>query len=267
MCRHVVYLGPPLRLAAVLFDPPHSLLRQSYAPLDMRSGGSVNADGFGVGWYVSGREEPVRYRRDCPLWADADLPALADVTHAGAVLAAVRSATAGMPVGETAAAPFTAGPWLFSHNGVVSGWPDALFALASGLPMSDVLTLEAPTDAALLWALVRARLRGGARLVDAVASPVCDVAAAAPGSRLNLMLTDGVTAVATAFGHSLSFRVGPAGALISSEPLDGDPEWTPVPDRHLVVATAGQLDMFPIPGADSLPAPTPSPVSRHKELA
>ena len=51
MCRHLAYLGPPVTLAALLLDPPHGLLHQSYAPADMRGGGTVNADGFGAGWY------------------------------------------------------------------------------------------------------------------------------------------------------------------------------------------------------------------------
>src|SRR5262245_18427131 len=99
----------------------------------MRGGGTVNADGFGVGWYPGGGD-PVRYRRDRPLWTDADLPALARATTAAAVLAAVRSATVGMPVTESAAAPFAEGRWLFSHNGVVRGWPDSVAALAAPLP-------------------------------------------------------------------------------------------------------------------------------------
>ncbi|MFD0822421.1 ergothioneine biosynthesis protein EgtC, partial [Micromonospora zhanjiangensis] len=72
MCRHLAYLGPPLSLAALLYDPPHALARQSWAPVDMRGGGTVNADGFGVGWYPADGG-PVRYRRDVPLWADATL--------------------------------------------------------------------------------------------------------------------------------------------------------------------------------------------------
>ena len=87
-------------LGRLLFDPPHSLAHQSWAPADMRGGGTINADGFGVVWYVDG--EPVRIRRDRPLWSDADLPALAGSVSAGTVLAAVRSATVGMPVTESA---------------------------------------------------------------------------------------------------------------------------------------------------------------------
>ena len=52
MCRHLAYLGPPVTLAAVLLDPPHGLVHQSYAPADMRGDVAVNADGFGAGWYM-----------------------------------------------------------------------------------------------------------------------------------------------------------------------------------------------------------------------
>lgn len=243
MCRHLAYLGPPVKLRRLLFDPPHSLARQSWAPADMRGGGTINADGFGIVWYAG--SEPVRIRRDRPLWSDADLPALAGSVSAGTVLAAVRSATVGMPVTETAAAPFIEGRWAFSHNGVVAGWPDSVTALAARLPIRDLLTLDAPTDAALLWALVRHRLRGGETLRDAVRETAVEVAGAAPGSRLNLLATDGDTVVATALGHALSVRTGGGAILVSSEPLDADPAWRPVPDGHLLVGTSSTVDTIP----------------------
>ncbi|GAA3761152.1 ergothioneine biosynthesis protein EgtC [Plantactinospora mayteni] len=245
MCRHLAYLGPPLPLAALLLDPPHSLARQSWAPRDMRGGGTVNADGFGVGWYPPDGP-PVRYRRAAPIWSDATLPVLAQATSAGAVLAAVRSATVGMPVVETAAAPFAEGPWLFSLNGAVRGWPDSIAPLAGRLPTRDLMTLDAPTDAALLWALVRHRLRAGAAPAEAVAETVREVSAAAPGSRLNLLLTDGHLMVANAAGHALSVRATGGSVLVSSEPLAEEPGWQPVPDGHLLVATAGRLDVASI---------------------
>ncbi|MGW5672961.1 ergothioneine biosynthesis protein EgtC [Micromonospora sp. NPDC003776] len=241
MCRHLAYLGPPVSLRSLLYDPPYGLLRQSWAPRDMRGGGTVNADGFGVGWYP-GAGDPVRYRRPQPLWSDTTLPQLAAATVTGAALAAVRSATVGMPVQESAAAPFGEGRWLFSHNGVVRGWPDAVVPLAAELPVRDLLTLDAPTDAALLWALVRHRLRAGAPPATAIADTVAAVTVAAPGSRLNLLLTDGVTVVASVAGHALSARRAPDSVLLASEPLDDDPGWQAVPDGRLVVATATGWD-------------------------
>jgi gamma-glutamyl hercynylcysteine S-oxide hydrolase len=231
MCRHLAYLGPPIPLSALLYDPPHGLSHQSWAPRDMRGGGTINADGFGVGWHMPAG--PVRYRRATPLWSDNTLPGLAQTIAAGSVLAAVRSATAGMPVTEFAAAPFADGPWLFSHNGVVRGWPDSVAKLAGTLPVTDLLTLDAPTDAALLWALVRARLHEGPPA--AIRTTVAEVERAAPGSRLNLLLTDGTTIVATTAGHALSVRHGDS-VLVASEPLDDDPAWQPVDDRTLLVA-------------------------------
>ena len=246
MCRHLAYLGPAVPLTDLLFTPPHALVRQSWAPRDMRGGGTINADGFGVGWFPPGAAEPVRYRRAGPLWADATLPALAAATRSGAVLAAVRSATVGTPVVETAAAPFGEGPWLFSHNGIVAGWPDSVVSLADRLPTRDLLTLDAPTDAALLWALVRDRLRAGVPMARAAAATVAEVAAAAPGSRLNLLLTDGHQVVATTVGHALSVRTDAGSVLVGSEPLDSDAGWQPVPDGCLLVADRSTCDITPL---------------------
>ena len=120
MCRHLAYLGPPATLRSVIIDPPYGLYRQAWAPRRQRYG-TVNADGFGVGWYAAGDPVPARYRRPVPIWGDESFADVARVTSAGALLAAVRSATAGTDPGTAAAAPYAAGRWLFSHNGVLDG--------------------------------------------------------------------------------------------------------------------------------------------------
>ena len=119
MCRHLAYAGPPVSLKSLLIDPPYGLYRQAWAPR-MQRHGTVNADGFGIGWYASGDPVPARYRRAVPIWGDPSLPDLARVTRSSAVLAAVRDATVGTALGEAAAAPFASGSWLFSHNGLLA---------------------------------------------------------------------------------------------------------------------------------------------------
>ncbi|GAB3482270.1 ergothioneine biosynthesis protein EgtC [Amycolatopsis cihanbeyliensis] len=245
MCRHLAYLGPPCAPTELVFDAPHSLLRQSYAPADMRAGGTVNADGFGLGWYP-GSGEPVRYRRPGPLWTDGGLRPIAGSVRTTAFLAAVRSGTPGMPVTEAACAPFARERWLFSHNGVVRGWPDSVAGLAEKLPVTELLRLPAPTDSASLWALVRQRLAAGGDPLTAVTDVVREVERAAPGSRLNLLLTDGRVAVATAWTHALSVRSTPEATVLASEPCDPEPGWIPVPDGHAVLARAGSVEFHPI---------------------
>ena len=166
MCRHLAYLGPQVTLRSVLTDPPYGLLRQSWAPRQQKHG-TVNADGFGVGWYAAGDPVPARYRRAVPMWGDASFADLVRVTRTRALLAAVRSATDGTAQVEAAAAPYAAGPWLFSHNGTLDGWPDATAGLAATLPAAELLALEARADSALAWALVLHRLRAGEGPADA----------------------------------------------------------------------------------------------------
>jgi glutamine amidotransferase len=248
MCRHIGYLGPPITLAELALEQPHSLVRQAYAPLDMRGGGRINADGFGFGWFPDDVGEVARYRRATPIWSDASLPSLARVNRSSAMLAALRNATVGMPVVETACAPFTDGRWLFSHNGAVVGWPDSVCGLASALPMSDLLTLDAPTDSALLWALVRQRLAAGQPPEEVVRSVVLDVDAAAPGSRLNLLLVGRTQLVASTVVHALSYWQSTSAVIVSSEPLDDSPDWVGVGDRQLLVATAHDVNIYPLEG-------------------
>ncbi|MBC9725984.1 ergothioneine biosynthesis protein EgtC [Streptomyces sp. TRM68367] len=246
MCRHMAYVGPEELLGRLVVEPPHGPYRQSWAPRRQRYG-TVNADGFGVGWYAEGDPAPARYRRAGPIWADQSFADLARVVRSRALLAAVRDATLAGADAEAAAAPFASGPWLFSHNGAVPGWPGSLAPLVPTLPAEDVLSLEARNDSAFVWALVLARLRAGDDAGQALADMVPEVAAAAPGSRLNLLLTDGASITATAWGDTLWYLTRPGGGtVVASEPYDDDPHWREVPDRTLLTASRTDVLLTPL---------------------
>ncbi len=243
MCRHLAYLGPAAPLRSVLVDPPHGLYRQSWEPRRQRHG-TMNADGFGVGWYAEGDPVPARYRRDVPIWGDPSLPDLARVTRSGAVLAAVRNATPGMAAGEQAAAPFASDQWLFSHNGVLDGWPDSAAALAPSARI--LLSLEAMVDSAFLWALVLEWLQAGAAMDTALAAVITAVEAAGGAGRFNFLLTDGTAIAATAWGDTIWYRRSGESVVVASEPGDDQPGWTEVPDRHSLTATPSQVSVRPL---------------------
>src|SRR5262249_7876272 len=169
---------------------------------------------------------------------------LARVTRSGAVLAAVRSATAGTEPGEAAAAPFAGGRWLFSHNGVLAGWPAAAAGLAAALPPADPVALPARSDSPLLGA--RVRLTAGATLGSALAGTLADLAAQRLDGRFNFLLTDGETVAATAAGDTLCYRAGPGQVLVASEPGDDGPGWAEIPDGSLLEATAAGVQITPL---------------------
>jgi glutamine amidotransferase len=256
MCRHLAYLGPPATVHALLFGPPFGLARQAWAPRRQRHG-TMNVDGFGIGWYADGDPVPARYRRAGPIWADPGFADLARVTRTRTLLAAVRSATEGTESGAPAAAPYASGRWLFSHNGALNGWPEATVCLAAGLPVADLLALEARCDSALAWALVAARLKAGSRAGQALAEVIADLRRHGITGRFNFLLTDGEVISATAAGDTLCYRAaGPAGpgVVVASEPGDDEPGWTEVPEGSVLTATADVVDVRPLPVTPAPPA-------------
>jgi gamma-glutamyl hercynylcysteine S-oxide hydrolase len=245
MCRHLAYLGPPATLRSVIIEPSHGLYTQASAPR-LQQYGTVNADGYGAGWYVPDDPHPARYRRTGPIWADESFADVARVTRSGAMLAAVRCATAGTDLGEAAVPPFKSGPWLFSHNGVIEGWPGSVTGLAAALPADLLLELDARVDSALAWALVRYRLQLGLAPAEALADAIGALRAAGAGGRFNFLLTDGRVIAATAAGDTLFYRFGGPGlgVVVASEPGDDEPGWTEVPGGSVMTATPQQVSVM-----------------------
>ncbi|MGQ0802403.1 MAG: ergothioneine biosynthesis protein EgtC [Actinomycetota bacterium] len=238
MCRHIVYLGTPITLEELLLAPEYSLLTQAYAPRH-QSHGTVNADGFGVGWYDSDRRpEPARYRTPRPMWTDPSFASIAGMITSGAVLASVRSASPGMPVEETGTPPFSEGRWLFAHNGLVPGFHHGVgHDLRRSLTDRRATGILGASDSEMLFGLVLDRLDDGASPGEALADVVKTVNALTT-ARLNMVLTDGERAFATAWRNSLFIldsRLMDGTTVVASEPYDGDPAWEEVPDGSLVV--------------------------------
>ena len=119
MCRWNAYFGQPLLLEELLFRTQHGLIDES---LHSRMGAeTTNGDGFGIGWYVPGKNIPGRYRSVQPAWNDANLQDLAAHIESPLFLAHIRAAV-GSPVQQTNCHPFRHGRWLFVHNGLLNGF-------------------------------------------------------------------------------------------------------------------------------------------------
>lgn len=270
MCRIAAYLGgPAISMSSLVLEPDHSLVRQAHSPKEMLSG-TVNTDGFGVGWYVpegSGAAdgapdgEPALYRSGRSIWADRSFASLADKLASRSIFAAVRNATPGLPVEDSGVPPFGAGPYLCMHNGAVEGFRHtAMRELRSSLSDAAYANLLGITDSETIFAGLCDRLGvSGApqdsvtpdaeTLAEALAETIRHVSEVAGRAgvqaTLNLSVTDGSAMVFSRYslrgpGNSLYYledgRAFPGGLTVASERLDGDLGWREAPDDHLLVA-------------------------------
>jgi glutamine amidotransferase len=233
MCRHLGWLGEPVSVASLVIEPSNGLTVQSYSPRRQKHG-LMNADGWGVGFFDGAT--PRRWRSAAPLCGDASFASVAPALRSGCIVAAVRSASVGMPIEPLASAPFTDGRWLLSHNGLVD---------RGTLPVSpEVFRLaESTCDSALLAALIFDRG------LDALGDTIVEVAAADPNARLNILAANGSRLLATTWGDTLSVLSRDDGVVLASEPYDDSPDWQEIPDRHLVSVVGADIELIPLKGS------------------
>ena len=259
MCRYAAYLGPPIPLSAIVFKPAHSLVHQ--ATEATRSPTRINADGFGVGWYAPGIEEPAVFKDTRPMWNNRNLGDIAGKISSHAIAAHVRSAKSYDPVTRENCHPFRRGNLLWMHNGDIPGRArlkrqvsleasDELLAMMRGntdteaaftLFLSTLSTLDDPFGRPSLTARVTAMEDTIAR----IAGWHLDAGDEAP-LELNFCLLDGRTMLATRF--AVSARPGPTlfwcrnpldgaapSVLIASEPLFERGEWHELANGELLI--------------------------------
>lgn len=272
MCRVAAYLGgPDISLASLTLAPEHSLVEQAHSPKEMLSG-TVNTDGFGVGWYVPEgswsangitTEEPALYRSGHSIWADGSFASLADKLASRSIFAAVRNATPGLPVEDSGVPPFGVGPYLFMHNGAIEGFRHTVMRELRGHLSDEAYAgILGVTDSETIFAGLCDRVGATGStgseshreppdadvLSEALAETILHVsgvaARAGVQATLNLSVTDGSAMIFSRYslrgpGNSLYYledgRSFPGGTVVASERLDGDPGWREVPDDHLLL--------------------------------
>ena len=253
MCRLAAYAGPPAPLSALLYDPPHSLEHQAYAPRELVSG-NVNVDGTGVAWWPAHEDEPLVYVSERPPWSEPNLPRLAPRLTGSLQLAVVRSQTEGIPAGVGSAHPFAYERWAGAHNGYIEGFDQVKWRLVDSLDGTVRSRLEVVSDSLLLFLMVMSALRKDAdadvaAAMVAVARQVMTVCEERAVS-LNLMIASSAEVVAlraargvepNSLYHLEDGERWPGARLLASEPLDNDSGWTMVEADHVVRITAHEL--------------------------
>ncbi len=247
MCRLAAYIGPPITLERFLLSPPHSLVRQAWAPREMREA-TLNADGYGFGWFDP-KGAPAKFASVMPIWSDTNLTALGTSLSADTWVANVRSATPGLTVSIANTQPFYDREFLFLHNGFITDFNKLIRARIRGIIDHEIeAEVHGNTDSEYLFALLRHFLAQDADLsldeglaeVFGMLSEWLDDTRAL----LNFVLADGerIYALRHALNGecpSLYFTTDDDafvdGAVVASEPLTDAKYWQPVPPHHLLI--------------------------------
>src|SRR3954452_13150963 len=91
MCRWLAYSGSPVTVYDLLYRPEHSLIDQSlHSTMGVET---TNGDGFGVGWYGVGSDEPGVYHSVEPAWNDRNLRDMSQHISSPLVFAHIRAST------------------------------------------------------------------------------------------------------------------------------------------------------------------------------
>lgn len=271
MCRLLAYIGTPIVIDRLLYQPNNSLVNQSVNAREIEE--PLNGDGFGIGWYVPQlRCEPVTFVSVSPAWSNRNLRNLAPSIETACLIAHVRAASVG-EVSETNCHPFRYKRLLMMHNGGVENFSRIKRRLRE--PLSDELYnwIKGQTDSEHLFAymlhqlaLENGELLSPERIMDAfektfsALKQMMNQEGIDEPAYLNMVVTNGDFLVGTRYTtdpccepltlyHSeggryvvedgISFMVAKEdddhAVLVVSEKLTEEDHWTAIPPNHFVV--------------------------------
>ena len=249
MCRLAAYMGRAIPLSAFLAEPEHSLVKQSWAPREMKEA-ALNADGFGFGWYADDGA-PAVYTNTCPIWNDPNLPALGRSLSRPIWMANTRSATPGQEIGHGNTQPFAADRVLFLHNGYIESFrAGTRVAFHHHLSPDIQAGIQGNTDSEFLFALLRQCLdetKGG---IEAALRALLEVLPRLIDGRralLNIVICDGERLVGCRHAlnggecpslyAAVNAPAWPGATIIASEAFSGE-GWQPIAPHTLFTADA-----------------------------
>ena len=207
MCRALLYLGEPILLDDLLFQPDSALIRQSYMPKMLHM---LNLAGFGMrAWDPASRHpsEPYAYASDTLPVFDRNLKSLAAKVAATCVLAHVRGVaySTQVEISKQNVHPFQFEgiPLALAHNGDLARFPEMRAALAPHIRPELGRRIRGTTDSEWMYALLLSQLEdptlapSPAALVAAIRSMLAILRAERErlgidtSSSVNLFVTDG----------------------------------------------------------------------------
>jgi len=164
MCRALLYLGRPVLLDHLLFQPDSALIRQSYMPKMLQM---LNLAGFGMRAWSQESFEPDRpfsYSVTTLPVFDRNLKNLAEKVHADCVLAHVRGVayqtSVDISLQNVHPFQFPDVPLALAHNGDLARIADMKPLLANYLKPRFLSAIRGTTDSEWIYALLLSQFDG-----------------------------------------------------------------------------------------------------------
>ena len=273
MCRWIAYTGRSIFIEQVVTLPTHSLVKQSIdARMRFSEEGtllSINADGFGVGWY-SDRTEPGLFKDELPAWANENLHEICKHVKANIFFAHVRARTTGA-VQRSNCHPFKYKNWMFQHNGSIGEFEKIRQDLHKDIAPELYPKLKGTTDSETFFLLALTYgLQNDPK--DAIKKTIKRIQKAFSNHKvkgdinLSSSLSDGKTLYTTRYAenvtpltqfysydsnwvHDSSYKSAlkqseTESTIFVSEPLDRlDHKWIEVPDNSFTVTVGNQVQI------------------------
>jgi predicted glutamine amidotransferase len=226
---------------------------------------ALHGDGWGMAWYEG--DEPVI--RKSPVRADRepDYDKLAREPLGDLGLVHLRWATPGLGVTELNSHPFRVGQYAFAHNGAIHPQD----RLGEMLPAEWESRLCGTTDSERYFLLILSRLGAhGGDVVAAIADAAADIDARFRPNSLNAILLSPSTLYGICWYHpervpeatlraggydrtaditsyfDMAYRATDSAVVIASSGWP-QPDWTPVQNRHVLVADRRTLKTSVLP--------------------
>jgi glutamine amidotransferase len=157
MCRLLAYVGAPIILDQLLYQPRNSLIKQSYDAKEIEE--PLNGDGFGIGWYVPELDpEPAVFVSTSPAWSNRNLRMIAPKIKSHCILAHVRAASVG-DISEANCHPFSFKQFIGMHNGGIGGFQDIKREMRRDLSDEVYGWVRGQTDSEHFFAAFLERIR------------------------------------------------------------------------------------------------------------
>jgi len=163
MCRALLYLGKPVLLDNLLFQPDSALIRQSYMPKMLRM---LNLAGFGMRAWDASSAQPEQafayYSQQLPVF-DRNLQNLAQKIRPSCLLAHVRgvaySTRVEISLQNVHPFHFAGVPLVLAHNGDLAGFARMKPLLAPHVKPEYFAQIHGTTDSEWIYALLLSQLR------------------------------------------------------------------------------------------------------------